>query len=141
MVFVPLVLRVFQNLELIRRQDGLDLLEGGLSVWLKTCPDLLQLLAGHLDLCRVLRFARSPIRLLGRVNPGLVGCLILLAGFCEIFLDRLQLDFLLVGELQPLLETRRQQRSFAQIPFILRGCLVLQGLDEGEAIGVGALRQ
>jgi hypothetical protein len=91
MIFTPLVLRILQNLELFRRQQRLDLLDGCLSVGLETCPDLLQLLACCLNLPRVLRRARLPIRLLGGVDPGLVGGLVFPACFGEISLDRLQL--------------------------------------------------
>jgi len=143
MIFAPLVLRILQNHELIRRQQRLDLIDGCLSVWPETGPDLLQLFACCLNLRRVLRCARLSIRLLGSVNPGLVGCLVLLAGVGKVILDWLQLASLLVGELQLLLETGWKEGSFAQRPVIFKRFLVFHGLGEGEGIGVGVgiLRQ
>ena len=55
MILAPLVLRILQDLELLWRQQRPDLFDGGLSIWLETCPDLLQLAARGLNLCRVLR--------------------------------------------------------------------------------------
>ena len=55
MILAPLVLRILQDLELLRRQQRADLFDGCLSVGLETCPDLLQLAARSLNLYRVLR--------------------------------------------------------------------------------------
>ena len=144
MIFAPLVLRIVQNRELIRRQQRPDMNDGGLPVWPETSPDLLQLFARRLNLRRVLRCARLPVRLLGGVNPGLVGCLVFLAGFGKVILDWLQLGSLLVGEFQLLLESGWKEGSFAQRPVIFKRFLVFHGLGESEgigAVGVDILRQ
>ncbi len=132
-IFAPLVLRIVQHLELIRRKQRFDLLDGRLSVWLETCPDLLQLFARCLNFCRVLRFTRLPICLLSGINTGLVGYLVLLAGVGEVVLDWLQFASLLVGELQLLLETGWKEGLFAQRPVVFKRFLVFHGLGEGEA--------
>ena len=142
MIFAPLVIRVVQNRELIRCQQRPDLIDGCHPVWLETGPDLLQLFARCLNLRRVLRFTRLPVRLLGGINPGLVGCLVLLAGPGKVILDWLQLGSLLVGKLQLLLEPGWKEGSFAQRPVIFKRFLVFPGLGEGVgAVGVGILRQ
>src|ERR1039458_1434917 len=89
LIFVPLVLRILQNRELIRRQQRLDFSDGSHSVWLETGPDSLQLVGRCLNLGRVLRCARPAVRLLSGMNPGLVGCLILPARVGEGGLDGL----------------------------------------------------
>src|SRR5450755_5041807 len=99
MTFLPLVLRILQNRELIRRQQRLDFSDGSHSVWLETGPDSLQLFARRLNLGSVLRCARPAVRLLSGINPGLVGGLILLARAGEVVLDRLQVGPLRVSEL------------------------------------------
>jgi hypothetical protein len=78
---------------------------------------------------------------LGGVNPGLVGRLVFLTPFGEIFLERLQLGSLLGGEHQLLLNTSRKEALFAQRLVIFQPCLAFLGLDSGERIGVGVLRQ
>jgi len=94
--------------------------DGGLPVWPETGPNLLQLYARRLNLRRVLRCARLPGRLLGGVNPGLVGCLVFPAGFGKVVLDWLQFASLLVGELQFLLEPGWKEGLFAQRPVIFK---------------------
>jgi hypothetical protein len=49
MTFAPLVLRILENRELLRRQQRLDSNDGCVSVWLETGPDLLQLRARGLN--------------------------------------------------------------------------------------------
>ena len=141
MIFAPLVLRIVQNRELIRRQQRPDMNDGGLPVWPETGPNLLQLYARRLNLRRVLRDAGLPIRLLGGINTRLVGGLVLLAGLGEVVLDWLQIGSLRVGELHLLLETGRKKTSFAQRPVILQRDLVFHGLGERESVGIGVLRQ
>src|ERR1051326_453166 len=141
MSFAPLVLGILQNLDLIGGQQLLDLKDGRVSVWLETCPDILQLFARHLDLRRVLQYARLPIGLLGSINTGLVGFLVLLARIGEVVLDWLQLGSLRVGEFHLLLEAGWKESAFAYRSVIFQRCLVFHGLDEGEGVGVGILRQ
>ena len=131
MILPPLVFRILQHLELIRRQQEFDILEGCLPVRLEASPDRLQLLARGLNLCRIFRLARLPARLLGGINPRLVGRLVFLACVGEVFLDGLQFGSLLVGELQLFLETGRKEGSFAQRPVLFQRLLVFPGLGEG----------
>ena len=53
MVFVPLIVGILQNDDLIRCQQRLDLFDGSIAVGLKAGPDLLQLMARGLDSSRV----------------------------------------------------------------------------------------
>jgi len=123
---------------LLWRQQRPDLFDGGLSIWLETCPDLLQLAARGLNLCRVPSIGGLADSTRGRRQSGVGGCLILLACLGEVVLDQLQLGSLLCGELQLFLETGRQEASFRlkSGPFS-NATLVFHGLGEGEGIGVG----
>jgi hypothetical protein len=127
MILVPLVPRILQKGELTRRQQRLDLIDGSRPVWLKTGPDILQLLARGLNLCRVLPFARLSACFQGRINPGLIGHPVLFARVGKVFLDWLQFGSLLIGKIQLLLETGWQEQFFTD----KRSLVVLRGWNVG----------
>src|SRR5271170_5740049 len=96
MVFAPLVGRIVQNRDLVRREQWLDFDDRGVTVWLQPRPHSLQLFAGGPNLPRILRFPRLAIRLLRGINPRLIGDPVLLAGGGKVILDRLQVRLLFV---------------------------------------------
>jgi len=62
-------------------------------------------------------------------------------GVGEVVLDQLQMVIWFRGELQLLLETGRQETSFAQRPVILKRGLVISRFGEGEGMVLVFLRQ